>query len=176
MYLSLYDAGGTNWVRIVIRFCQYNEEAGISIYALICDHLVIPTAALLVLGVFAINLFSFEAAAEKATNMGVFAHMVLFLDRPKASFFKAGRFLKLIPVLPVDLWPRQQRSPNQHHGKASWKGMGGDYALQDISSKHSCPPADHSALDKLLDTPRGLNWADELNDSDVESIFSEHQI
>lgn len=137
---------------------------------------MIPTAALLVLGVFAINLLSFEATVEKSTNLGVFAHMVLFLDRPKASFFKAGRFLKLIPFLPVDLWPRQQRSPNQHQGKASWKGKGGDYALQDISSKHSRPPADHAALNKLLDTPRGLNWADDLNDSDVESIFSEHQI
>lgn len=83
----------------MLRLVRYLEEAGVFVYIQITDHLVIPGAVPLVLGVFPNYLLSFETAANQAQQLGVFAPFVGFLDRPEVSFFEAGRFPALIPFV-----------------------------------------------------------------------------
>lgn len=48
---------------------DFIEDAGTSVYTQIRDHLIIPGAAPLVLGVFANDLLSFEVAPDKAQSL-----------------------------------------------------------------------------------------------------------
>lgn len=70
---------------VVAHLVREIEEAGVAIYTLVHDHLIIPGAAPLVLGVFASDLLAFQTAVERAEHLGVYAPFVRFLDLADAN-------------------------------------------------------------------------------------------
>lgn len=49
--------------------------------------------------VFGSDLLTFQQVVEHAESLQVFAPLMLFLDLPQVSFFEAGRFPSLIPLM-----------------------------------------------------------------------------
>lgn len=87
------------WMRAIGHMATYLQDAGIAVYVLIRDLLLVSQMAELGLALFASDLLKYKEACRAHVELAGLGPYVKFLELPQAALFQAGRFPSLVEFM-----------------------------------------------------------------------------